>query len=102
MIGGALSDLINDQLIGQFVFEGCLTADCCMHLLYDELLFEDVPLKVRLNMSQHDSNPPHFSLQVTQYLNWCCESHWFGLGCPHNWPPYLPHLTHLGLYFWDL
>jgi hypothetical protein len=43
---------------------------------------------------------PHFSLQVSQYLNWHYGSHWIDHGHPHAWPPHLPHLTPLDFYLW--
>ena len=65
--------VLDDQLIGPFILEGCLTEEAYLRFLQEELpgLLEDVPLNKRGRMYfQHDGAPPHFSSEVRNFLNY--------------------------------
>ena len=64
--------VLDDQLIGPFILEGCLTGEAYFRFLQEELpqLMEDVPLNKRGCMYiQHDRAPPHSSREVRNFLN---------------------------------
>jgi hypothetical protein len=63
--------VLHDQLIGPFVFPGCLTGAVYLQFLQEELpqLLQDFPLAVRYRMVfQHDGTPPHFNHAVVEHL----------------------------------
>ena len=65
--------VVDGQLIGPFILEGCLTGEAYLRFLQDELprLLEDVPLDKRGRMYfQHDGAPPHFSREIRNFLNY--------------------------------
>jgi len=62
---------MDDQLIGPFGFEGCLTVEAYLRFLQKELprLLEDVPLNKRGRMYfQNNGAPPRFSREVRNFL----------------------------------
>ena len=64
--------VVDNRLIGPFVFENNLTGNTCEAFLRNELqgLWEDIPLMVRSQMYfQHDGAPPHYTRHVRDYLN---------------------------------
>jgi hypothetical protein len=95
--------VIDNRLIGPFVFDENLTGDTYKEFLRKQLpgLLEDIPLMVRSQMYfQHDGAPPHFSRQVREYLHELFPNRWFGRGGPVAWPPRSPDLTPLDYYLW--
>jgi hypothetical protein len=94
--------VIDDKILGPFVFNENLTGDAYAHFLKNNLpvLLEDVPLQTRLQMIyQHDGATPHFSLVARQHLN-ANFLNWIGRGGPINWPPRSPDLTPLDYFIW--
>lgn len=95
--------IIDNILIGPFVFENHLTADRYLDFLENHLvdLLENVPLTIRQGMwYQHDGAPAHFPLRVRQFLDQRFEGRVIGRGAQHSWPPRSPDLTCLDYYLW--
>lgn len=95
--------MLNDRLIGPFLFDRNVTGEVYELFLRNELpgLLEDVPLAVRHDMYfQHDGHPAHFSLRVRNFLNEHFFNRWIGRGGPQAWPPRSPDLTPLDYYLW--
>lgn len=95
--------VLNNLLIGPFVFQEHLTSERYLFFLQNELpgLMEDVPLQNRVNIwFQHDGAPPHFGINVRTYLNNNFANRWIGRGGPVLWPPRSPDLTPLDYYLW--
>ena len=64
-------------------------------------MLENVPLQVRERFwFQHDGAPPHFDLDVREYLNNVFPNRWIGRGGPVQWPPRSPDLTPMDLFIW--
>lgn len=66
-------------------------------------LLEDVDLATRREMwFMHDGAPPHYALEVRQFLNNQFPRRWIGRGeeAPVKWPPRSPDLNILDFYFW--
>jgi len=78
--------VLDDQLIGPFILEGCLTEEAYLRFLQEELprLLEDVPLNKRRMYFQHDGIPHHSSREVRNVLNYHFPGRWIGRGGPHN------------------
>ena len=95
--------VIDDQLIGLYIFAQHLTGDIYSNFLQDELpaLLENVPLQTRWQMYyQHDGAPPHFSQDVRQSLNHKFPNQWTDHGGAQNWPPQSLDLNPLDYHFW--
>jgi hypothetical protein len=51
---------------------------------------------------QQDGAPPHFHKEVMDFLNHKSPEKWIDRGGPITWPPCLPGLTPLHLFFWGV
>lgn len=95
--------MLGDQLFGPFVLDGHLNGLGYLRFLQENLfnIFDEVPLDVRARLYfQHDGAPPHFSLQVRNFLNTCLPDRWIGRGGPYNWPARSPDLNPLDYCLW--
>lgn len=95
--------IIGDMLIGPYVMPGRLNGVSYAIFLEEVLptLLVDVPATTRLNMwFQHDGAPPHFALNVRDFLDLTYPNRWIGRGGPVPWPPRSPDLTPLDFYLW--
>jgi len=94
--------VLNNQLIGPFILEGCLTGEAYLRFLQEELprLLEDVPLNTRGCMYFKHDGAPHSSHEVRNFLNSCFPGWWIGRGGPHNWPTRSPDLSPLDYCVW--
>ena len=75
--------VLDDQLIGPFIFEGRLTGEAYLKFLQEELpqLLEDVSFDKRSRMYfQHDGAPPHSSRGVKKFpelsFPWAMDRTW--------------------------
>lgn len=95
--------IVDDLLLGPFIFEGRLTGDVYHDFLRDELplLLTEVPLHIYEHLIlQQDGAPPHSSKRVKEYLNQLFPERWIGRGGPQQWPARSPDLTPLDFYLW--
>ena len=95
--------VLGNKLIGPFVFDNTLTGNAFEVFLRNELpgLLEDIPLMIRSQMYfQHDGSPPHYTRNVSDYLNESFPNRWLGRGGPVSWPPRSPDITPLDFYLW--
>lgn len=95
--------IVHDHLIGPYLLPNRLGGGNYRTFLCDVLpeLLENVPLAVRQRLwFQHDGAPPHFALNVRQYLNNVFPNCWIGRGGPIQWPPRSPDLTPMDFFFW--
>jgi len=96
-------DLLDNNLIGPFVFDNNLTRNTYEVFLRNELpgLLEDILLIIRSQMYfQHDGAPPHYTWHVREHLNESFLNRWLGRGGPIAWPPRSPDFTPLDYYLW--
>lgn len=49
---------------------------------------------------QQDGAPPHFAIEVRQYLDRKLPEHWMGRGGSISWPAYSPDLTPCDYFLW--
>lgn len=97
--------IIDRYLIGPVVLPDNLNGNMYLHFLQNTLpiLLEDVPLLIRQGMwYMHDGAPPHYSLDVRQYLHDQYPNRWIGRGndAPVRWPPRSPDLNMCDFFLW--
>jgi hypothetical protein len=82
--------IIDDHLIGPYLFPLRLTGDIYLTFLQETLpeLLEVVPSEVRREMwFQHDGAPAHFTNIVREYLDEKFGNRWIGREGPITGPP---------------
>lgn len=95
--------IVDDRLIGPFILPNRMDGLQYLHFLRNDLpvLLEDVPYAVRLRMwFLHDGAPPHFRLEVRDFLNQEQGRRWIGRAGPVAWPPRSPDLNPLDFFVW--
>lgn len=95
--------IIDDYVIGPYFFDEHLNGAIFLRFLKHDFwtLLENVPLDVRRKMwLQLDGAPPHFRLNVRNYLNRKFPNKWIGRGAPNEWPPRSPDLSSMDFFLW--
>lgn len=95
--------ILGDHVIGPHFFEGNLTGEIYLDFLVNILptILDDVDLLTRQQMFyQHDGAPPHYHINVRNYLNRAYENKWIGRGAVVPWPPRSPDITPLDFFLW--
>jgi transposase len=94
--------LLNDRVIGPFFIDGNMTSDRYLELLQAQVgpTLEELPDLPETLWFQQDGAPPHYGLQVREFLNQAFPETWIGRRGPVAWPPRSPDLTPLDFFFW--
>lgn len=95
--------IIDNFVIGPHFFEERLNGAVMLRFLHEEFprLTEHLPDYIKQNMwLQLDGAPPHFNLEVRQYLNLKFPHKWIGREGPINWPARSPDLTPMDFFLW--
>lgn len=97
--------IIGNFIIGPVILPPRLNGVDYLEHLQNTLpdLLEDLPLQLRRDMwFMHDGAPPHFSLNVRNYLHRQYRNRWIGRGndAPVKWPPRSPDMTPLDYFLW--
>lgn len=101
--------IIGTQILGPYFFQETLNADVYLDFLRFELvpalavLFpneDDPDIPHNRIWLQQDGAPPHFGLNVRQFLNDTFHNRWIGRRGPIEWPPRSPDLTPLDFFLW--
>lgn len=98
--------IINNFVVGPVFLPRRLTGENYLAFLREDLpeLMDDLPLLVRANMwFLHDGAPPHYTLDVHQFLNNTFPQRWIGRrgrDVPVEWPARSPDLTPMDYFFW--
>lgn len=93
--------ICGDKIIGPFFIEGNLTADSYLSLLQEHVgpavmeLFPETDI-----IFQQDGAPPHFALNVREYLDAVFPNQWIGRRGPYEWPPHSPNLAPPDFFLW--
>ena len=91
---------MHDKTIGPFFFaEKSITAQIYLDLLtkYVSPQLEQYQPQV---IFQQDDAPPHWGLQVRQFLNVAFPERWIGRDGPILWPLRSPNITPLDFFLW--
>lgn len=100
MVWAAICD---DHVIGPFFFNEHVNKDTYLAMLQDYLtpILDDIPLASRMNLwFQQDGAPPHFGLNVRQFLDDQFGNQWIGRRGAVEWPPRSPDLSPLDYFLW--
>lgn len=91
-----------NRLIGPFFFEGdTVNGEKYLSMLQTFFIPEVKKLrKIRSIIFQQDGAPPHFSIEVRQFLHNHFSDRWIGRGGPIRWAPRSPDLTPLDFFLW--
>lgn len=97
--------IVDHHLIGPVILPNRLNGENYLDFLRNTFpnLIEDLPLLLRHEMwFMHDGAPPHFSVNVRNYLDQEYPNQWIGRGnnCPQNWPPRSPDLNPCDFFLW--
>ena len=92
--------IMHDKIIGPFFFaEKSITA-----LIYLDVLTEYVSPKLKQYQPQvifpRGGAPPHWGLEVHQFLNETFPDRWIGCDGPISWPPRSPDITQWDFFLW--
>ena len=101
--------IINNRILGPYFFEGNLTAARYLDFLRFELVpalavmfpnEADPDIPTETLWFQQDGAPPHFGINVREYLDEIFAGRWIGRRGTIEWPPRSPDLTSLDYFFW--
>lgn len=101
--------IAGDHIIGPFFIDGNLNGDNYLALLQNNVvptltnLYPDpANPQVPANMIwfQQDGAPPHYQINVRQYLNEIFPNRWIGRRGSMEWPARSPDLTPLDFFLW--
>jgi hypothetical protein len=101
--------MIGNRLLGPYFFEENLNGNQYLDFLQFELVpaltvlfpnHEDGDLPNQRIWYQQDGAPPHFAVQVRNFLNNVFPNRWIGRRGPFEWPPRSPDLTPLDFFLW--
>lgn len=97
--------IIDRYLIGPVVLPHRLNGNIHLNFLQNTLplLLEDLPISTRQGLwYMHDGAPPHFSVDVREYLHEQYPNRWIGRGddAPVQWPPRSPDLNMCDFFLW--
>lgn len=97
--------ILGDHLVGPFFIDGNLNGDIYLEMLEDlidpmitEILENDNNLFEDQITFQQDGAPPHYTLEVRQFLDGHFPGRWIGRRGPIEWPPRSPDLTPLDFF----
>ena len=96
--------IVEDHLIGPHFLPNRLSGEMYLNFLRNHLplLLEDVPLQVRNSMwLLQDGAPPHFSIEVREYLNEHFPNRWIGRRGFVEWAARSPDLNPMDFFFWS-
>lgn len=100
--------ILNNQIIGPIFYQDNLTGlrylqflEELIHPLIIQCLEENVDQMQEDQLYfQQDGAPPHFSLEVRQYLDTVFPGHWIGRRGSIEWPARSPDLTPMDFFLW--
>ena len=90
-----------DRIIGPYFFETTVTKDSYLEMLRDYFIPELKRLRrFSTAVFQQDGAPPHWGLNVREFLNIQFPNRWIGRNGPIHWPARSPDLTPLDYFLW--
>lgn len=101
--------IIGEHVIGPFFMDGNLTGNNYLELLQNNVVpalaglypdQENAQLPNNAIWFQQDGAPPHYHVNVRQYLDLIFTNQWIGRRGSMEWPPRSPDLTPLDYFLW--
>ena len=99
--------IFGNSIVGPFFLPGNLTGDMYLDLLENAIdpaltnIIENDPAYSEQELIfQQDGAPPHYSLNVRNYLNHVFPGRWIGRRGAIEWPPRSPDLSPLDFFLW--
>lgn len=98
--------ILGSEIIGPFFIDGNLNGPKYLDLLITHVVPAMKESAANQNIPweevffQQDGAPPHFSVDVRNYLNEIFPNRWIGRKGPILWPPRSPDLTSLDFFLW--
>lgn len=96
--------IIGNQVIGPFFINGNLSAALYLQMLQNEIIpaleASLGPQLFQRMYFQQDGAPPHFGVDVRQYLDAIFPQRWIGRRGAVEWPARSPDLSPLDFFFW--
>lgn len=95
--------IIGNHLLGPHELPPNLNGDLYLDFLQHHLVnyLDDLPLNLRQNLYfMQDGAPPHFSVQVRNYLDQTFPDRWIGRGSRMSWPARSPDFNPMDFCFW--
>lgn len=99
--------IFGNSIVGPFFLPANLTGDMYLDLLENaidpaltNIIEEDRAYNEQELIFQQDGAPPHFSLNVRNYLNDRFPGRWIGRRGAIEWPPRSPDLSPLDFFLW--
>ena len=101
--------IVGDHIIGPFFIDGNLNGDNYLALLQNNVvpaltnLYPDPAnpqVLANIIWFQQDGAPPHYQINVRQYLNQIFPNRWIGRRGSMEWPARSPDLTPLDFFLW--
>lgn len=101
--------ILGNHIVGPLFIHENLTGDLYLNMLETTVeplivqILEDNPNEFDMEpVFQQDGAPPHFSINVRQYLNTIYPNRWIGRRGPTEWPARSPDLTPLDFFYGDI
>lgn len=93
--------IIGDHLIGPYFFDGNVTGQSYLEMLQNNVIPALVERGYTISdvIFQHDGAPPHFTLDVREWLDNTFDE-WIGRGGDILWPPRSPDYNPLDFFLW--
>lgn len=92
--------IVGDQLIGPFFFEANVTGQSYLDMLQNNVLPALNALGLNNIIFQHDGAPPHFTVDVREWLDITFDT-WIGRGGDLAWPARSPNFNQLDFFLWS-
>jgi hypothetical protein len=93
--------MMKDRIIGPFFFiEPAVTGNIYLDTLEQFAVPQLLPQQPNVISQQQDGAPPHWSLDVRDFLDRTVPQRWIGRDGPTRWPPRSPDITPLDFFLW--
>ena len=93
--------LSQNEIIGPYFFENENVTGSTYKRMLRYFLFPKPRNYPETMIFQQDGAPPHYSLEVREYLNRKLPNQWMGRGGPISWPARSPDLTPCDYFLWS-
>jgi hypothetical protein len=91
--------MMKDRIIGPFFFiEPTVTGNIFLDMFEKFAVAQFLHQQTNVIFQQQDGAPPHWSLDVSDFLDRTFPQRWIGRDGPTRWPPRSPDITPLDFF----